>query len=435
MKAKQRLYASCTLGLALGLVLPVVRDLVGAFKPDERVLAWELYNEPTASLPLRVTTGELRASGQTATGTNPLLPEVQVFRSGAEGYHTLRIPAVVRATNGTLLAFAEGRRHNGGDTGAIDLVLKRSFDNGHAWGPLQLVARDGTNTVGNPMPIVDSATGKIVLLTTRNAGSATETQIRAGAVNDRRVFVQESLDQGATWSAPREITLEAKRPNWRWYGTGPGHGLQLQRGPHAGRLVAPCDHSTTNSADWAACGVHLLYSDDGGATWHVGADDSPNSGLINPNECAAVELTDGRIYLAARDQGGRGAGHRAVAYSGDGGLTFAAPSTTEPHLVSPVVQGSLLRYSGTGPNARAPRILFSAPGDPERRRRMTIRTSLDETRTWGAGKVIYGGPSAYSDLVELSDGRIGLLYESGVSSPYERIAFATCDTAFLDSPE
>ena len=61
--------------------------------------------------------------------------QVQVFRSGTQGYHTFRIPAVVRASNGTLLAFAEGRRNNSGDIGAIDLVLKRSFDNGLTWGP------------------------------------------------------------------------------------------------------------------------------------------------------------------------------------------------------------------------------------------------------------------------------------------------------------
>ena len=35
-----------------------------------------------------------------------------------------------------------------------------------------------------------------------------------------------------------------KREGWGWYATGPVHGIQLQRGKHAGRLVVPCDHST-----------------------------------------------------------------------------------------------------------------------------------------------------------------------------------------------
>src|SRR5258708_7510377 len=89
---------------------------------------------------------------------------VQVFQSGTEGYQTFRIPAIVRATNGTLLAFAEGRKNGGGDTGAIDLVLKRSFDNGLTWGLLQRVGGGGANTFGNPTPIVDGRTGRILLL-------------------------------------------------------------------------------------------------------------------------------------------------------------------------------------------------------------------------------------------------------------------------------
>jgi len=92
------------------------------------------------------------------------LTQIQVFQQGANGYHTFRIPAIVCATNGTLLAFAEGRRNTGGDTGAIDLVLRRSFDGGHTWGPLQIVGDGGTNTFGNPVPIVDSITGRVLLL-------------------------------------------------------------------------------------------------------------------------------------------------------------------------------------------------------------------------------------------------------------------------------
>ncbi|MGH7973324.1 MAG: sialidase family protein, partial [Limisphaerales bacterium] len=187
------------------------------------------------------------------------LQKVDVFRSGTEGYNTFRIPAIVRATNGTLLAFAEGRKNSASDTGDIDLVLKLSRDGGRNWGPLQLVAEDGVNTVGNPTPIMDSATGKILLLTTHNVGRVTETQVRRGEVKDRRVFLQQSTDNGATWSVAREVTAQTKRADWRCYATGPVHGIQLERGPQAGRLVAPCDHTTARSTDWSACGAHLIY--------------------------------------------------------------------------------------------------------------------------------------------------------------------------------
>ena len=55
---------------------------------------------------------------------------VEVFAAGESGYHTFRIPAVIAAGDGTLLAFAEGRRAGSADAGDIDLVLKRSRDDG-----------------------------------------------------------------------------------------------------------------------------------------------------------------------------------------------------------------------------------------------------------------------------------------------------------------
>ncbi len=361
--------------------------------------------------------------------------QVQVFQSGQRGYHSFRIPAIVRATNGNLLAFAEGRRNDGGDIGAIDLVLKRSSDDGRTWGLLQRVIDGGANTFGNPTPIVDGSTGKILLLTTYNDGNVTEEQILAGAVKDRRVFLQASTDNGAAWSTAREITSTVKRPDWRYYATGPVHGIQLARGAHVGRLIAPCNHSTTNSSGSPAWKVHLLYSDDGGATWRIGASESLNDWTVNPNECAAVELTDGRIYTVARNEEGSAPGHRAFARSRDAGLTFEAPFAIDVSLVSPVVQGCVLRYSAADQGDSANRILFSAPGDPLRRARMTIRSSFDETRNWSAGKVIYDGPSAYSDMVKLPGGLVGLVYESGTKQPYERITFATLSAAFLDAPD
>jgi sialidase-1 len=363
------------------------------------------------------------------------LAEVQVFQSGTEGYHTFRIPAIVRATNGTLLAFAEGRKKGASDTGDIDLVLKRSLDHGHTWGTLQVIGDDGPNTCGNPVPIVDVTTGRVVLLTTHNAGNVTEQQVLTGAVRDRRVFVQTSADNGATWSKAREITDQVKRGDWRGYATGPGHGIQLTRGPHAGRLIAACDHTTSNSTNWSACGAHLLDSDDGGNTWQIGSEDSPGNGLINPNESTAVELAEGHICTLARNQEGHADGHRVFAYSRDGGTTFDAPFAIVPGLVSPVVEASLLRYSAMDEGGKTNRILLSAPGDASVRKNMTVRSSFNETKTWNAGKIIYAGPAAYSDLVELPGGRIGLLYESGVQQPYERITFAVFGVDFLDGTE
>ena len=49
--------------------------------------------------------------------------------------------------------------------------------------------------------------------------------------------------------------------------------------------------------------------------------------------------------------------------------------------------------------------------------------SNDDGQTWSAIRVIDGGPSAYSSLSMLPDATMGLLYEHGERSPYERITF------------
>ena len=93
--------------------------------------------------------------------------ESPLFTAGTDGYHTFRIPALVRSNEGTLLAFCEGRRTGGGDSGNIDIVLKRSFDNGESWQPMQIAVSTGTDTDGNPAPVVDRDTGTIWLLSAK----------------------------------------------------------------------------------------------------------------------------------------------------------------------------------------------------------------------------------------------------------------------------
>lgn len=349
------------------------------------------------------------------------------FRAGADGYDTFRIPAVATSRRGTLLAFAEGRRTGAGDTGDIDLTLKRSTDGGCSWGPLRVVADSGPNVSGNPAPVVDPQTGRVVLLTTYNAGNVTEGQIMRGEVTpeqSRRVFVQHSDDDGETWSAPREITSDAKLPNWRWYATGPVHGIALREGAHAGRLVIPANHSIAppaGSPDTGAeakyYGGHVLYSDDHGSTWRIGAiDDNPN-GYVNVNETTVAELPDGRLYLNTREHNGSAPGTRADAYSSDGGETLDAPYRPQVTLTGPVVQGSVLQVEGRGQP-----LLFAGPADPAARAGMALRVSRDDGVTWQTAFRVSGVPAAYSDMVQLGS-TVGLLYETGDFGPYETITF------------
>jgi sialidase-1 len=340
-----------------------------------------------------------------------LASRVDVYQSGEDGYHTYRIPALVVAKDGSLLAFAEGRRDGLSDKGDIDLVLKRSTDNGRTWTPQQVIWDEGSNTCGNPCPVVDSETGTICLLATHNLGTDSEQEIIARrSQGTRTVWIIKSNDHGATWSEPVEITASVKAPRWTWYATGPGAGIRLERSRKRGRLVIPCDHIEDGRYY-----SHVIYSDDLGETWQLGGR-TPRDQV---NECEVVELADGMLALNMRNYDQAAARARQVAFSDDGGASWHA-QRHDRALIEPRCQASIRRVRW--PDADSPGvILFSNPADPRRRKRMTVRASFDEGRTWPSQLLLYDGSSAYSCLAVLRDGSVGCLYEA---DDYERIELA-----------
>src|SRR5918997_3321381 len=86
------------------------------------------------------------AHAQPSTSLPEFDQQVLFKASQDPGYACFRIPAIVRTTAGTLLAFAEGRVLNCGDAADIDIVLKRSTDGGRTWGPLQVVNEGAGDT-------------------------------------------------------------------------------------------------------------------------------------------------------------------------------------------------------------------------------------------------------------------------------------------------
>ncbi len=338
-----------------------------------------------------------------------------IYQKGDDGYACFRIPAIVVAPDHSVLAFAEGRRHSCSDTGDIDLVVKRSLDNGRTWGALQIVWNEGENTAGNPAPVVDAATGTLFLLATWNLGTDREPDIiNQTSTDTRRVYVLASRDSGQTWSEPREITTDVKKASWTWYATGPGSGMQVQRGPFAGRLMVACDHIEAETKHYYS---HVIYSDDHGQTWQLGG--STPQHFVNESEVA--ELEDGGLLLNMRNYA-QGERHRKIARSYDGGLTWT-DLQSDSTLIEPICQASLQRYQFADEGQSI--LLFSNPASKHRRENMTLRASFDDGRTWPRKLLVHSPMAAYSDLVRLADDYIGLLYEAGPDqqSTYQGIAF------------
>ena len=62
---------------------------------------------------------------------------------------------------------------------------------------------------------------------------------------------------------------------------------------------------------------------------------------------------------------------------------------------------------------------------------MTLRMSYDECRSWDVSKVLYVGPSAYSDLAVLPDMTVACLYERGCVHRRESIRLAQFNVEWL----
>ena len=320
-----------------------------------------------------------------------------VFVSGQDGYKAFRIPSLVVTRKGTILAICEGRKRSFSDQGNIDLVVKRSLDDGITWEKMQIIFDNGENSAGNPCPVVDRETGTIWL---------------PFCQDNKRVFVTSSDDDGVTWSTPVEITKDVSQPDWTWYATGPGRGIQL----NSGRLLIPCDHKLNNATktqtQWYSS--HVFYSDDHGKTWKLGGTLGPRT-----NECQAVQVEDGAVYLNMRSYHDKN--RRAIAWSKDQGLTWSEV-TLDDTLIEPKCQASLLRYTDQKTGGRN-RVLFANPASTERKN-MTVRLSYDECRTWPVARVLNPGKSVYSDLTAARDGSILCLYENGEKDQYEKMTLA-----------
>ncbi|GAA2249638.1 neuramidase [Streptomyces ruber] len=386
--------------------------------------------------------GLLAAPGHAAGGqTRAAGFEQQVlFRADQEsGYACFRIPAVVRTVRNTLLAFAEGRVLNCGDAADIDLVVKRSTDGGRTWGPLQVINRGEGDTHGNPAPVVDRRTGRVLLAETYNTGRTDSANCAVPC--DRVPYLQFSDDDGLTWSEPRDLSEEILPGEWNsWYATGPVHGIQLAHGEHAGRLVFGVNAETWDGRRITANHAALVVSDDGGDSWRIGATDTwpvARDGTFRqkPSEVTLAERADGSVLVSGREQDGTDLGHRAQAVSRDGGDSFTAPFRAIPDLYMPQVQGSLLRLGD--------RMLLAGPADPDRRRTMAVRSSYDGGRTWESadrGTVVTRDWSGYSDMVHIDGGdgdggngenTVGLLYEAGTADARDEIRFARFSESWL----
>ncbi|MEY5027591.1 MAG: hypothetical protein RLZZ244_3119 [Verrucomicrobiota bacterium] len=371
-----------------------------------------------------------RPQDSSAKPTEPVLEQGAVFPPGLHGIARYRIPGIVVTPKGTVLAYCEARKNGGSDWGEIEIHLRRSSDGGKTWQPPQHIAHhapriegnphkptggEREQTVNNPVAIVDRITGAVEFLY---------------CVNYARCFAIRSTDEGATWSAPVEITatFEAfrKHHDWRVIATGPGHGLQMK----SGRLVVPIWIAYGKEGAHKPSAAGTIFSDDHGRTWKAGELCLPNEGdFRNPNETMIAEQSDGRVLLVARSESR--ANRKIITTSADGATGWSKP-IFHPALWEPICMASILAHP-----AHPGTLLFSNPHTlawdkdgqeiPARggkRQNLSIQLSRDDGKTWPLCKTLVEGPSAYSDLAVSLDGTVLCLHERGDSIDCARFNLA-----------
>ena len=109
---------------------------------------------------------------------------------------------------------------------------------------------------------------------------------------------------------------------------------------------------------------------------------------------------------------------RVGAYSNDGGVTFHKVTVLKT-LIQPVTgcEGSTLYHQNTR------QIFYSGVDSTTERHNLSLHISNDNGENWRFVKTICPGPSAYSSLTTLNDQSVGILYETGIVTPYETLTF------------
>ncbi|QDS99096.1 sialidase family protein [Adhaeretor mobilis] len=347
-------------------------------------------------------------------------------REGFKSQYGYRIPSVIVTGDDVVLAIIE-RRHGLGDHSENDIVLRRSEDGGMTWGEVIVIDDRGDHCLVNPCAVLIPKTGRVLVMYQDYASDRHSVDIPHKHVkqvepgyegnNVVRTFVSHSDDKGETWSEPRDISRGTKRDGIGPVGCGPGIGIVLSKGKHAGRIIIPFNETLHVENDIRQYRVYASYSDDEGDTWQIGEpapfDEENYQG--SGGEVQMVELSGGRVMLNSRSYLGKN--YRKTSISDDGGKTWS-PVVDQEQLPEPVCMGSILRVKHPGDSEEF--LLFSNPASKEARKQGTIYASYDDGKTWPESWLIQPHEFAYSCLTQFSDGSIGCLYEG---KGYKRIIF------------
>ena len=334
------------------------------------------------------------------TAENDLLLQDLFDAGNNDEVSCYRIPAIVTAPNGDLVAAIDERVPSCGDlkwSKDINIVIRRSTDLGKTWTEIERVVDfPFGQSASDPSMIVDEETKEIFLFYNF-----------MDLEKEKDVYYlhyTKSADNGKTWSDPVDITAQITKPEWDtdFKFITSGRGIYTS----TGKML----HCMVN----LSYGVNVFGSNDHGKTWYF--IDTP---ITPADESKIVELEDGSWMINSRVNG---KGMRYVHISTDEGKSWQ--TRPESQLIDSGCNASIIRYTSEKDGDDKNRLLFSNAKMKDARMNMTVRISYDEGETWSEGKTIYAGSSAYSSLTVLDNGDIGLFFEKDEYSKNTFVSFS-----------
>ena len=333
---------------------------------------------------------------ETGNMEEPFIEGQQLYAMGDYGSQFWRIPALLCLDDGTLLAVNDKRKYSYKDLPEdIDIVYRRSTDNGSTWSePQTLVEGTGYKQGFGDAALVQCENGDVLCFFVGGNGLWASSE-----ADPIRSYVCRSTDRGLTWSIPQELTTQlwggqATNPACRNYKAsffGSGNALCMKKGPHKGRILvaAAMARKNVNKLD-----NFVVYSDDNGFTWNVS-----DKAFSEGDEAKLIELIDGTVLISVRRTGPRGYNR-----STDGGQTWGSQGTW-PEMSVNACNGDIIRVNDTT-------LIHSLPNSMNREN-VSIFISNDEGQSWHSPALLVEGPSVYSSLTLLDDGSIGCFVEKG----------------------